>query len=210
MRRRAADRRVASGRQWQADQTRQQGHALPGIEPARGERTLEEDEALLRRFAALPGEPLLDHLDHAEERSVRVVGGGGALDPGLGMPGNVVPEHLHEARLPDARITADENDLALALLRALPPAQEQRTFRLASDERRQRVHAGSLQTTSGAGRLQHPVEADRLRDAAQLMAPALLHDEEPGDEAVRRLRDEEFVRPGELLYARRQVDRFAE
>jgi len=42
------------------------------------------------------------------------------------------------------------------------------------------------------------------------MAPALLHHEEPGHEAVRRLRDEDFVRPGELLYARRKVYRFAE
>ena len=41
------------------------------------------------------------------------------------------------------------------------------------------------------------------------MAPALLHHEEPGHQVVRRLRDEDFVRPGELLYARCQVDRFA-
>src|SRR5262245_42217545 len=42
------------------------------------------------------------------------------------------------------------------------------------------------------------------------MTPALLHHEEPGHEAVRRLRDEDFVRPGELLCACRQVYRFAE
>src|SRR5262249_45584136 len=125
------------------------------------------------------------------------------------MPGDFVPERLNEAWLPDARFTGDEHDLTLALLRALPAVQEQGTFRLASDERRQPVHAGRLQATSRPGRLQHPVEGDWLRDAAQRMAPALLHHEEPGHQAVRRLRDEDFVRPGELLYARCQVDRLA-
>src|SRR5262249_31597795 len=180
-----------------------------GVEADRGQRALEEDDALLRRFVALPRETLLDHLDHAEERSIRVVGRGGALDPRMGIPGNVVPEDPQKARLPDARFTAYQHDLALALLRTSPAAQEQRTFRLASDERRQTVRAGSLQATSRAGRLQHPVQGDGLRDAAQRMVPALLHDEQPGHEAVRRLRDQDFVRPGELLYARHQVYRFA-
>ncbi len=126
------------------------------------------------------------------------------------MPGDVVPEHLQKARLSDPWIAADQHDLALALLRPFPAAEQQRTFRLASHERRQPAQAGSLQATSRAGRLQHPVEGDGLRDAAERMGAALLHHEEPGHEAARRFADEDLVRPGELLYTRCQVHRFAE
>src|SRR5262249_57459723 len=99
----------------------------------------------------------------------------------------------------EGRMSGDEYEMAVAVVGAVPPAQEQRTFRLASDERRQLTYAGSLQATSRAGRLQYPVEANGFRDAAEDMAPALLHHEEPGHEAIRRLRDEDFVRPRELL-----------
>ena len=85
LRRRAGEWRVAPGRQWESDQASQQGHALSGIEAGRGQRPLEEDEPLLRRFVALPGETLLDHLDHAEEGSAGVIRRGGALDPRLGI-----------------------------------------------------------------------------------------------------------------------------
>jgi len=130
--RRGQHRRVALG-DGEIEQGRDERQRLLGIEPRRPERPLERRDAGLRRVLARPGEELPHELRHRVEGRVGEVGLPAHLEPGVGHPGQVLVQHLREARLPDPRLADDEHDLPLPLPRLLEARAEQPPLVFAAD-----------------------------------------------------------------------------
>ena len=130
-----------------------QGHVVPG--QRQGEQGGEEGDGLLQRQAVLHQEPLkfadllargllavesqrhpLQQIDDGKEGAVLVIRGTLARgQPSLGLGGHVLLQHLHEARFPDARLSADQHPVAEAVLHLCPALQQQSHLLLPAHQR---------------------------------------------------------------------------
>ena len=96
------------------------------------------------------------------------------------------------------------------MTRLLPVFLQRPSLALPPDEGGEPATRRRAKAPPHAARLHDPVDNDRLRDALDLMRAARLHDEEPGDQAMRGRRDEHRVGLGQRLHAGRDVRRVAE
>ena len=129
------------------------------------------------------------------------------LDPGVRRFGEPGAELLDQARLAEARLADDHDELALALARALPAPEQHRHLVVAADERRQRPCAGPA---AGAARAHDPKERRRLGHAFERMRAAILGDEQAGDLTLDARRDQHRSRLGERLHPRGDIGRVTE
>jgi hypothetical protein len=118
---------------------------------------------------------------------------------------------LHEARLPDPGLAADQYDLSLAFLGELPAVAQQLLLLLASDEAREPAcDGGGVDAPAHTARLNGTVECERLGQSRKGLHPAFLDDEETRHETVGRRRHEDAAGLGRGLHARRHVRHLAE
>ena len=188
------------------DQRRKQGHVFGRVQADERKSVLEIGEAPLGRDlgAAEPlAAPLRDRVQGRVLQELR----GGPFDPGVRRLAEARAELLDQARLADAGLADDLNELALALKRPRPSAHDQRELVLAADERRPASRAAA---TAAPARAHDAVERDRRRHAPELMLAPVLGDEQARGLALHRRGDDHGARLGGGLHARSDVRRISE
>ncbi len=84
------------------------------------------------------------------------------LDPGVRRAGDLLMEALHQARLADAGLADDSNDLAFTVKHAFPSTQQRTQFVLAADEGRQSTRRSHrFETPAHPARSNYAIESDR-------------------------------------------------
>src|SRR2546426_8800947 len=106
-------------------------------------------------------------VDHGVERGVLVVRRAAALESPVRNARHPVFDDLDEARLPDPRLTAQQDDLARPVSRLLPSPQEQADLFLTADQRREPARGGNLQPAPGLALLEDPVRLHRGRESLE-------------------------------------------
>src|SRR5216117_1080637 len=92
---REAEWRVALGH-WQAQYRRHERHGVARVHPGQVERAFEPFQTLVRGLVAAPGEELLQHVDHWEERRVLVIRRPDALDPRVALARKILLQLLDQ------------------------------------------------------------------------------------------------------------------
>src|SRR5439155_21907204 len=111
-----------------------------------------------------------------------------------------------EARLADARVSGDEDDLAATGLHLGEAVVQSRDLALSADERREPALDGDFEPRAALAWPEHLERADR-RVTLDLPLPEVQRLEVPADRLVRRLGDHHAPRTRGLLHARREVRR---
>ena len=128
--------RTAILRQGNVDQRREQGCVFGHVKADQPKSVLEVGETpLVGRIGAAKAQsaPFGDGVQRRVLQELR----GGPLDPGVRRPGEFCAELLDEARLADARLADDLDELTLAFERPRPAALKESKLVLPADERRQ-------------------------------------------------------------------------
>jgi hypothetical protein len=114
---------------------------------------------------------MLEVGDHGIERTVGVIGRtahGNARQP---LGAYLCPQRLHQGRLADASLAAEQHHLSVPGFALLPAAAQQPDFLLAPDQER---HPSRHKLLVMAGRRQqatHPAERHGLGDPGERMRP---------------------------------------
>ena len=167
----------ALGRERNVDERREQRNIFHRVELDLRERRFEIGETPFgRRFGA--AEPLPPPVGDRMKRRILQELRRAPLDPGVRRIGEAGAEFLDQARLAEARLADDHDELALAPARAVPAPEQHRHLVLAADERRQRP----LRRRAGRRRSRARCEERRrLGRAFERMLAAILGDEQAGD-----------------------------
>ena len=88
-------------------------------------------------------------------------------EPGPGLGGHLVRQHLHQARFADAGFPAEQHHLAEAVLHLRPALAQHGDFLLSTYERGPPGAAGGFQATAGHALIEHAVDRQRLGEAFQ-------------------------------------------
>ena len=193
-------------RQRDVEQRREQGRIFGRVETDQPQSVLEIGEFLpVGRVGAAVAQPS-PFGERVQGRVLQELRGG-PFDPGVRRLGKLCAELLDEARLADAGLADDLDELTLAFERARPAAREEREFVLAADERRQGARAAA---PAAAARPHDAIERDRRRHALELMRALVFGDEKPGRLPLHARGDEHRPRFGRRLHPRRDVRRLAE
>ena len=208
----ASRRRLRFERKLEPEKVRQQGQRGLGLDPRGGEERLEARPLLGGARVALPAEPLAERLDHREERRVLEEGRGAAFDPAMGRRAlrQLLRERVQETRLPDPRVADQPDELPRAGTRALPALEQKPALGLAPDEGSRPVRGVFFDASPRAARPEDAVEDEHLLDALHGVLFRSRCHEQARDELVRRRRDRQAVRLGQLLHSRRDVRGLAE
>src|SRR4029453_15979463 len=99
------------------------------------------------------------------ERGILVIRYASAFPPHMGLVGHMVFQHLDQAALADPGFPTQQNDLPMPCLGLLPPFQEQRDFRLPTDQRSESSWLSNIKATGGPTLTEHVVESHGLGDA---------------------------------------------
>ena len=86
-------------------------------------------------------------IDDRVEGGVLVIRGAPALEPGVRRVGEMVFQHLHQARFANARLPAERDDVPLAVLDLGPAGTQQGDFRLPPDQGRQASRSRNVKAT---------------------------------------------------------------
>ena len=118
---------------------------------------------------------------------------------------DVIGQRADQPALPDARLARDVDDRAVSAGGLRPRRLEPRELRVAAHHR---LHRTAVQPA--AGEPQHPVHADRLRDAPELLLPLGGQLEMALDQRARGVTDQDRARRGDRFQAlgdmRRRAD----
>ena len=129
-------------RQRDVEQRREQGRIFGRVETDQPQSVLEIGEFLpVGRVGAAVAQP--SPFGERVQRRVLQELRGGPLDPGVRRLGEFCAELLDQARLADAGLADDLDELAFAFERARPAAHEQGKLVLAADQRRQNPRAAA-------------------------------------------------------------------
>ena len=147
-------------------------------------------------------------LDEGVQRGVQVVGRALVMEGGVRF-GGALAQSLSKARLANARLSPDEDDLPSAALRPLPALGEQRLL-LLPDQLRQRGPAVSRGKRPAAppGPI-NPPDAHWLWNSLQRAQAEIGEAERIGDETPGRGSHHDLVRSGLRLQSCRQVGGFS-
>ena len=123
----------------EAEEIEHQGHGVRQGEPGNSEASLERRHqargiGVARRRADLPPEIVPHRVQHA----ILVIGVANEFgDVGIVCVGHLAFQFVCQARLADAALAGDDDNLALSVARLCPALFQHRQFRLASDQCRQ-------------------------------------------------------------------------
>ena len=188
------------------DQRREQRRVFGCVEADQPQSVLEVGEApLVGRVGAAEAQaaPFGERVKRRVLQELR----GGPFDPGVRRLGEFGAEFLDQARLADAGLADDLDELTLAFERARPAAPQQRKLLLAADERRQGARPAA---PAAAARPYDAKERDRRRHALEVVRAFVLDDEKPSRLPLHGRGDQHRPRFGRRLHPRRDVGRFAE
>ena len=118
-------------------------------------------------------EPALEELGNGYQ-AVPIVGQRPALEARMDLAGDVVFQHLHQARFPNTGLARQHYHLAHALLDSAPSALPEFHFRRAAHQRRQAAGGGDLQTTC-IPLVPSTVHLQGLRQAVERLLPLTPH-----------------------------------
>ncbi len=138
----------------------------------------------LRRIGRIEAGDPLQPLDDRVERIVGVEPGAVKAHAGMRLRAQPLADRLGEARLADAGLAADQDDLALALLGLLPQAEQQAKLVLASDQGGQAAAVQRLEAALGAADREHAPGLDRLIEALEPVLAEIGVGEEAADQLV--------------------------
>ena len=193
-------------RQRDVEQRREQGRVFGRVETDQPQSVLEIGEFLpVGRVGAAVAQP--SPFGERVKRRVLQELRGRPFDPGVRRLGELGAKLLDEARLADARLADDLDELTLACQSARPAARQQRKLVLAADERRQDARPAP---PAGAARPHDAIERNRRRHALEVMRALVFGDEKPGCLPLHARGDEHRSRFGRRLHPRRDVRRVAE
>src|SRR3989441_7555977 len=159
----------------------------------------------------LDPEVLAELVDQRQERDRLAEGDALPLEPrhGLVRIGEPATELEEEARLADARIAGDEDDLAATGLHLGEAVVQGRDLALSADERREPALDSDFEPRAALAWPEHLERAAR-RVTLDLPLPEVQRLEVPADRLVRRLGDDHTSGARGLLHARREVRRVAD
>ena len=126
------------------------------------------------------------------------------------LVGDALGERVHQARLPDARLARDQNDLTLARLGAFPPAREDLHLLVAADQCGQMFAVDRLEAALRAAPAVDGPGADRTGEPLEVERAEIRGFEQAAGERVRRRADDDRVRCRVLLKASGEIGRFAD
>ena len=117
-------------------------------------------ELLLRGLLPLEAQRHpLQQIDHRIQSGVLIIGRTLARrEPRLRLGGDMLLEHLYQARFTDTGFPAEEHDLAQALLDLPPALEEYPDFLLPPHQRGPPGAAGGFQATTGHTLIQHTID----------------------------------------------------
>ena len=84
-------------------------------------------------------------------------------EPGPGLSGHLVRQHLHQARFADAGFAAEEHDLSEAVFDLCPSLAQHPDLLLPPHQRGPPGAAGGFQATAGHALIEHAIDCQRLR-----------------------------------------------
>ena len=193
-------------RQRNVDQRREQRRIFGRVEADQRQSVLEVGEThLVTRVGAAKAEsaPFGERVQGRVLQELR----GGPFDPGVRRLGKSCAELLDQARLADAGLADDLDELAFACERAQPAARQQRDLVLAADERRQGPRPAAA---AAAARAHDAIERQRRGRALEFVRAPVLDDEEARDLALHARGDQHRSRLGQRLHPGRDIGRVAE
>ena len=132
------------------------------------------------------------------------------FDPGMRRLGQPGAEFLGQARFAQAALAGNQDQLALAVARAIPARQDLRQFVVASDQGRRLVPRHAVQAPAPARGPHHAVEHQRFGDALEALRALVLDDEQTGGGPLHRRRNQHPAGLRHRLHARRHIGHFAE
>jgi hypothetical protein len=120
------------------------------------------------------------------------------------------PHFPHEPRLADPRLAREQHDLALAVARLPPAAQQQRDLLLAADERREAPGLTRLEAALNPSLARDAPRHDRLGEALEPLRPDVVELEQAADQSARRVADHYRVRRSQHLHPPRKIRHVAD
>ena len=149
-------------------------------------------------------------LDRRIERAVRMVGRATQGDARQPLGVHLAAQGVDERRFADARLAADEDDLAVALLLGLLPGPAQETDLLVTADEGEIRGRGFKLSLFLLAQARDAPDLDRLGDAFERMCAETLAGEDVAEEIARGGADQDGVGAGEGLQAGGEVGRFAD
>ena len=148
--------------------------------------------------------------DDRVERAVRVVGGAEMAQREVRLVCQLLAKGVHQPRLADARLTRDQDHLAVAVLGPAPALHEHGQLVLASDQRRDAMPMEGLEAAIGRAFAPNPERGDRLWEALDPGRTEVGQLEQTADEAPGRLADHDAAGRGQRLQPGGKVRRLAD
>jgi hypothetical protein len=149
----------------------------------------------------------LDLVDEGMQRRIGVMRR--TLIAEHGLCARCLPQLPYDPALANPRLTAQQDDLALAVARLLPASQEQRDFLVPPDQRSEAGPGPSLEAARGRAHSGHPPDPDRPIEAFQGLPPQVVAGEHPAQQALRMGADQDRTRLRERLQASGAIGRVA-
>ena len=124
--------------------------------------------------------------------------------------GEAFEQRRRQPRFADAGLAGEQHHLAFAALRLGPAPQQQFEFFFPPDERGQAARVQRLEAAFRRTRPQRRPGPRRPGDALEVLGPEVLQLEQIAEQPARALGDDDHVRFGDRLQARREVRRLAD
>ena len=91
--------------------------------------------------------------------------------PRLGLGGDLLCQHLHQARFPDPRFAAEQHDLSKTVLGLRPTLPQQPALPDPAPPAGSTRCCGGFQATAGHTLIEHAIDRQRLRVTLQWRGP---------------------------------------
>jgi hypothetical protein len=181
---------------WNVEQRCDQRHRH--VEPvcAARQNGLELAEPGLRRIVARKARSALELLDDGVQRAGRVMGRALAEQADVRLVLKLLAKLAHQARLADPGLAGEQHDLAFAIPRLPPAAQEQRNLLLAANQRRQARGLARLEAPLRPAFARNPPGRKRLGKALEPLWAEVSKLECPAHQPARHLADHDTARLG--------------
>ena len=123
----------------------------------------------LRRIVAVQASSPLDLVEDGVEGRVSMEGRAEVAQPRVRLDGDTLAQVLQEARLADAGLTGEQDDLPHTLAGPAPAVEQQAEIVLAPDQGRQVLPVESLEPALGRAGRHYPEGSDRVSKAGDLL-----------------------------------------
>ena len=148
--------------------------------------------------------------DKRMKRAVGVLWGAETAQARVRLAREKLHDRGRESRFPDTGIAGKQQHLAFAVLCSCPAPLQHLEFFFPSDQGGETGGMQCLETAFHGTRLQHRPGPHRPGNALELPHPKVLELEEAAEKLSRAFGDDDHVRLGKALQARREVWRLAD